>query len=76
MSAELNELKCREEEWDFRILSNRLLMKRTDRPDEWSMDALASMALALESRIKELEDREFNRTEQEGRDLDIQRLLI
>tara|TARA_R110000796_G_scaffold44957_4_gene109212 strand:- start:215 stop:445 length:231 start_codon:yes stop_codon:yes gene_type:complete len=76
MSAELNELKCREEEWDFRILSNRLLMKRTDRPDEWAMDALAAMALALEARVKELEDREFNRTEQEGRDLDIQRLLI
>ena len=30
----------------------------------------------LEARIKELEDREFNRTEQEGRDLDVQRLLM
>tara|TARA_R110000744_G_scaffold93368_1_gene180276 strand:- start:502 stop:792 length:291 start_codon:yes stop_codon:yes gene_type:complete len=57
MSAELNELKCREEEWDFRILSNRLLMKRTDRPDEWSMDELASMALTLEARVEELEER-------------------
>lgn len=29
-----------------------------------------------EARIKELEDKEFNRVEQEGRDLDMQRLLI
>jgi hypothetical protein len=62
MSGELNELKCREEDWDFRILSNRLLMKRTDRPDEWSMDSLASMALALEARVKELESEDWCRT--------------
>ena len=76
MSAELNELKCHEEDWDSKILSNLILMNRVYRPDEWSMDDFASMALALESRVKELEDREFNKTEQEGRDLDIQRLLI
>ena len=28
------------------------------------------------ARVEELEDREFNRVEQEGRDLDLQRLLI
>ena len=74
MSAELNELKRHEEDWDSKILSNLILMNRVYRPDEWSMDDFASMA--LEARVKELEDREFNRTEQEGRDLDIQRLLI
>ena len=57
MSAELNELKCREEEWDFQILSNRLLMKRTDRPDEWAMDSLASMALELEDRADTISSR-------------------
>ena len=29
-----------------------------------------------EARVKELEDKEFDRVEQKGRDLDIQRLLI
>ena len=32
--------------------------------------------LVAEARVEELEDREFNRTEQRGRDLDLQRLLI
>jgi hypothetical protein len=50
----LNELKCKED-LDFSILSERLLLKRTDRPDEWSMDELASMALKIETRVKELE---------------------
>ena len=35
-----------------------------------------SRAEKAEARVKELEDKEFDRTEQEGRDLDIQRLLI
>ena len=52
----LNELK-RKENLDFNILSERLLLKRTDRPDEWSMDELASMALKLEARVKELEEK-------------------
>ena len=52
----LNELK-RKENLDFNILSERLLLKRTDRPDEWSMDELASMALKIETRVKELEHR-------------------
>ena len=51
----LNELK-RKENLDFNILSERLLLKRTDRPDEWSMDELASMALKIEARVKESED--------------------
>jgi len=50
----LNELK-RKENLDFNILSERLLLKRTDRPDEWSMDELASMALKIEARVKNLE---------------------
>ena len=50
----LNELK-RKENLDFNILSERLLLKRTDRPDEWSMDELASMALKIEARVKDLE---------------------
>ena len=57
MRKSLNELKCREEDWDFSILSNRLLMKRTDRPDEWSMDDMARMALMLEQRAEKAEAR-------------------
>lgn len=55
MSIELNELKGREHEWDFSLLSSRLLMKRTDRPDEWSMDEFAGMALTLELRAQKAE---------------------
>jgi len=45
----------RKENLDFSVLSERILLKRTDRPDEWSMDELASMALKIETRVKELE---------------------
>jgi hypothetical protein len=50
----LNELKCKDE-LDFSILSERLLLKRTDRPDEWSMDELARMALEVEQRAQRAE---------------------
>ena len=40
---------------DFSVLSERLLLKRTDRPDEWSMDELARMALELEARAQRAE---------------------
>tara|TARA_R110002126_G_scaffold23254_5_gene81826 strand:+ start:858 stop:1313 length:456 start_codon:yes stop_codon:yes gene_type:complete len=55
VSAELNELKRHEGDWDSKILSNLILMNRVYRPDEWTMDELASMALELEDRNKELE---------------------
>jgi hypothetical protein len=50
----LNELKCKED-LGFSILSERILLKRTDRPDEWSMDELARMALEIEQRAEKAE---------------------
>ena len=55
MSESLNKLKSREDEWDAKILSNLLLMNRIYRPDEWTMDDFARMALELEERAEKAE---------------------
>ena len=49
----LNELKSKGD-LDPSVLSHRILIKRTDRPDEWSMDELARKALELENQNKDL----------------------
>jgi hypothetical protein len=36
-------------------LSERIIRTRTDRPDEWSMDAMAVMAARLEKKLDYLE---------------------
>ena len=38
-------------------LSERILLSRTDRPDEWSMDDYSREAKKLEDRITELEEK-------------------
>lgn len=55
---------------------NDALLVAEDRVKELESEDWCRTALKYQERIKELEDREFNRVEQEGRDLDIQRLLI
>ena len=55
---------------------NDALLVAEDRNEELESEDWCRTALKYQERIKELEDREFNRVEQEGRDLDIQRLLI
>tara|TARA_R110000796_G_scaffold44957_4_gene109213 strand:- start:442 stop:783 length:342 start_codon:yes stop_codon:yes gene_type:complete len=57
MSAELNELKRHEDDWDAKILSNLILMNRVYRPDEYTMDDFASMALELEDRADTISSR-------------------
>jgi hypothetical protein len=49
----LNELKSKGD-LDPSVLSHRILIKRIDRPDEWSMDELARKALKLENQNKDL----------------------
>lgn len=57
MSEALNKLKKREDEWDANVLSHLLLMNRVYRPDEWTMDDFARMALEVEQERDELKAR-------------------
>jgi len=41
-------------ELDPKVLSNLILIKRTDRPDEWGMDELSRKAFELEKENAEL----------------------
>ena len=53
MSETLNKLKNREDTWNSKILSHLILMNRINRPDEWTMDDFARMALSLENSYSE-----------------------